>query len=433
MVTREFLENVCNEIKYKPVRNNIAEELEMHICDVKDEYIINGMEEKEAEEKAVFIMGNAKDIGKKLNKIHRPKFEWKILLIILIFVFIRIFLNVNQYIGRYSSWSINKDIFFIITSLLLGTIIYFCDYRKTKNISKIIYMIATGIIVLQWLNWHFNIDTTISKMIHKIIGDEKRASSILNMNLWYLSIILYVISFAGNLIKDKKVNLILMYSFSVVLIYLQSNSIANTIILIITYLCMFSFKSIKENKKNYKDMIIISIIILFVSISIMLLLQCFIVDTVEKIYIENSEYQEEKYNTLNNLEMFGGNSEKYFTNTNSEFLQLLSTIGIVPSSIIVFFIIIMSIVLVIDLKNIQDTYGRFLMIGIGTLYIIQSVVHIFMNLNILPISNVNLPFLSNGNLFLLINTIGFATIMSVYRRKDIVFINQENKGENECI
>lgn len=28
---KEFLENVCNEIKYKPIRNDISEELALHI------------------------------------------------------------------------------------------------------------------------------------------------------------------------------------------------------------------------------------------------------------------------------------------------------------------------------------------------------------------------------------------------------------------
>lgn len=420
MRIKEFLDNVCNEIKYKPVRNNISEELELHICDIKDEYIIGGMDEKEAEEKAVLNMGNAKEIGKKLNKIHRPKLEWKILVLIFVFIFIKIFLNANQYIGRYTSWSMVKDIFFIIVSLLIGTIIYFSDYRKNKNISKIIYIVATGILVFQWFNWHFNIDTTISEMINKMLGHEYRASSILNMNLWYFSIILYIISFAGNLINNKKVDLIIMYSLSAILIYVQSNSIANTMILIIAYLCMFGFKMIKENKKTYKDVISISCFILFVSIVIMLSLEYVIGGSVERFYNEISEYQEEKYNLLNNLELFGGNQETYFTNTNSEFLQLLGTVGIIPSSILVCLVILMSIILIRDSLKIKDEYGRLLMIGLGTTYIIQSIVHILMNLNILPVSDVNLPIFSNGNLFFLVNVVGFAIIMSVYRRKDIV-------------
>ena len=51
MQTKEFLNNVCEQIKYKPIRNSISEELENHIEESKENYIEEGMQEKEAEEK----------------------------------------------------------------------------------------------------------------------------------------------------------------------------------------------------------------------------------------------------------------------------------------------------------------------------------------------------------------------------------------------
>ena len=71
MRIKDFLENVCNEIKYKPIRKDISEELELHIQDIKEEYIASGMNDNEAEEKAVSNMGDAEEIGKKLNRIHK--------------------------------------------------------------------------------------------------------------------------------------------------------------------------------------------------------------------------------------------------------------------------------------------------------------------------------------------------------------------------
>ena len=77
-----FLNKVCEQIKYNPVKNGIAEELETHIQELKQEYIKDGLNEKEAEEKAVSQMGVAEDIGKQLNKIHKPKLDWKLLFLI---------------------------------------------------------------------------------------------------------------------------------------------------------------------------------------------------------------------------------------------------------------------------------------------------------------------------------------------------------------
>ncbi len=48
-----------------------------------------------------------------------------------------------------------------------------------------------------------------------------------------------------------------------------------------------------------------------------------------------------------------------------------------------------------------------------------------MNLNLIPITDVNLPFVSYGINGLLVNMISIAFVLSIYRRKDIL-----NKKEN---
>lgn len=144
---KEFLDTVCNEIKYKPANKPISEELECHINDIKDEYLCKGCTEKDAEEAAVKIMGNPKKIGKKLNKIHRPKLDWKILILIAILIGFRIIISLKNYIEgiefcELMGWPCD-DMSFLITQypliksliigLVIGTIIYFFDYRKTKK------------------------------------------------------------------------------------------------------------------------------------------------------------------------------------------------------------------------------------------------------------------------------------------------------------
>ena len=48
MQINEFLNSVCEQIKYKPIRNIIAEELKDHIEDKKEELIEMGQNEEEA-------------------------------------------------------------------------------------------------------------------------------------------------------------------------------------------------------------------------------------------------------------------------------------------------------------------------------------------------------------------------------------------------
>ena len=221
-----------------------------------------------------------------------------------------------------------------------------------------------------------------------------------------------------------------MYSLSILLIYFQSGSISNSIVLIISYLLMIATKKIQNGNIKLKNLIISSFILLFISFSILILLGNFNNFLAERTYNNDfQEYNEQKVNLLNNLKLFGETENTFFRNTNSLFLQILAKIGIIPSSILIFLILLMSIVLIKDAFKIHDLYGIFLITGLNTFYIVQFLIHIFMNLNILPISDVNLPFISEGNLFFLVNLTGLAIIMSVYRIKDIYYYEKHSKIE----
>ncbi len=138
MKISEFLNNVCNQIKYKPIRSEISEELESHIKDLEENYIRNGMNENEAEEKAILQMGNANEIGKNLNKIHKPKFNFPLLILVLALLAFSVLVNHLDYTN-------NSDLNFItiILSIIPFLLIYFFDYRKLIKYSNLIYAIST--------------------------------------------------------------------------------------------------------------------------------------------------------------------------------------------------------------------------------------------------------------------------------------------------
>lgn len=57
--TSRFLEDVAEQISYKPLRPLITKELEDHILDRTEAYIEEGMNREEAEKRAVAGMGTA--------------------------------------------------------------------------------------------------------------------------------------------------------------------------------------------------------------------------------------------------------------------------------------------------------------------------------------------------------------------------------------
>lgn len=138
MHIKEFLNSVCEQIKYKPIRNEIAEELENHINETKEDYIKNGIHEEEAEEKAIMQMGEPEKIGKRLNKIHKPQMNWQLLILTIILLE---FGYLVSYVDGTDKWKIN--LITIILTIIPCILIYLLDYRKMKKYANIFYIVAT--------------------------------------------------------------------------------------------------------------------------------------------------------------------------------------------------------------------------------------------------------------------------------------------------
>ena len=226
MQIKEFLNTVCEQIKYKPIRNSISEELENHIEESKENYIRDGLEEKEAEEKAIVQMGNAEEIGKKLNKIHKPKLDWKLLIILIVllgFGFLVAFTRETKIVS-YKFDFIARYISSAIVGGILSIFIYFIDYTKIKKYSNIFYIIATLFMVYSLL---FGI---------KINGLSYIYFSLITFSPVIIAMPLYIIAFVGFINEEKqyKKNIIILNrDINLKLLKIISLSIISIIILAI--------------------------------------------------------------------------------------------------------------------------------------------------------------------------------------------------------
>ena len=259
-----------------------------------------------------------------------------------------------------------------------------------------------------------------------------------NMRLWNVCIPLYIIAFAGYMADYKKEefwDIMILYTISCVFIYMQSNSITNTLILVFSYLAIIALKMLQDNKENRKKVIAIYGGTLITSVIVMLLMTnihiayIFNGDTTEENYAPNGYWyqntQEHENKILSNLKWFGATEDQEeLDKTDSShfrFLYILAKFGIIPATILAVVIIFMCLRIVKNSKKIKDSYGKYLIIGLGTTYIMQSIIHVLMNLKLWIRSDVNLPFVAEGSLYFLINCFTFAVILSVYRRKNINF------------
>lgn len=455
MQINEFLNSVCEQIKYKPIRNTIAEELKDHIEDKKEELIEMGQNEEEAEKNAVEQMGDAEIIGKELNKVHRPRLDWKLLIILvvlLIFGFVISYIitenehtEMMQYMKEGVSEYITtnymiKYVCFVGLGFAIGVIIYFCDYERIKNKPLILYIIATVAIILAFL---FGISVNGINFLR--IGNYSIMSNT-------IAIPLYILAFIGflenineenkltKLFKEKniKINanvlkLVVLSLISLLMLSLIPSS-SSVIVLAITYLILATKKVVSESENKRKHLLMlwgIPIIVGTVVVLFEVLANPYVLDKFISVYNPEEYKETEGWRALNRKEIIesaqkfgeaGNMSDAIYLFDefgNNEIISILAHFGWIPTVTLIIAVLAFSIKLVINSFKIKEKYGSLIILGIGCMFILQSVFNVLMNFNFLFDASFNLPFVTYGCGELVVNMMCLALIFAVYRKKDV--------------
>ena len=419
MQINEFLNSVCEQIKYKPIRNTIAEELKDHIEDKKEELIEMGQNEEEAEKNAVEQMGDAEIIGKELNKVHRPRLDWKLLIILvvlLIFGFVISYIitenehtEMMQYMKEGVSEYITtnymiKYVCFVGLGFAIGVIIYFCDYERIKNKPLILYIIATVAIILAFL---FGISVNGINFLR--IGNYSIMSNT-------IAIPLYILAFIGflenineenkltKLFKEKniKINanvlkLVVLSLISLLMLSLIPSS-SSVIVLAITYLILATKKVVSESENKRKHLLMlwgIPIIVGTVVVLFEVLANPYVLDKFISVYNPEEYKETEGWRALNRKEIIesaqkfgeaGNMSDAIYLFDefgNNEIISILAHFGWIPTVTLIIAVLAFSIKLVINSFKIKEKYGSLIILGIGCMFILQSVFNVLMNFNLL--------------------------------------------------
>ncbi len=442
MDIKHFLNKVCDEIKYEPVKSSISEELKLHIEEIKEDYQNQGMEEKEAEEKAVSQMGVAEEIGKKLNKIHKPKLDWKLLVLVAILMGFGLIVAILKQPTMNDDY-IESTIIYMIIGIILSIVVYFFDYRKMKKYSNVIYLIASIIMILPIIGGY-----SVKGLTYIWIFNISIFPPTIAVPLYLIAFIGFIVNYDKNkiikitisnkkFIINKDLIKILISSIGSLFLMVFIPSFTNAEILGISYFIITTVKIIQNKEKRIKNLTVLyGIPLLLISFIIILLA----IESPYKFNRIKASFNPEvdpngsgwvgmlQKDILKNSKLIGKADTEVISNnyeymiineSNFTFIYLLGKAGILIAGLLVCTIILTSIKLIINAKNIRELYGKYLIIGISTLYILQSFMTILMNVNMGIQTNVNLPFVTYGGVYFIVNILTIAIIFSIYRRKDI--------------
>lgn len=157
----QYLETLLSQIRCKKARPYITEELKGHMeCQIEDN-MQEGMAYEEAEKKAVEDMGDPIEVGISLDRIHKPRMAWGLLLIVAVISFLGIWVqrsicqqeayqNLDTFSQTLYRGNEANFMFSVVLGLILMSVVYFLDYTRIAKYAKVIglFIIAMGVLVV---------------------------------------------------------------------------------------------------------------------------------------------------------------------------------------------------------------------------------------------------------------------------------------------
>jgi cell division protein FtsW (lipid II flippase) len=413
----EYMNNVCSQIKNLKVHREVREEVEGHIEEITQEYVEGGFSVEEAVNKAVAQMGDASLIGKELNKIHKQKPEWSIVILSSIFAVIGlavIFLMDFNGILTYSIFS--KSIIGTLIGLACAALLYYFDYMKIKDYSRFIYAITAALVLITiifgrqvngkaflFIGIGINF-IDISPFLFSIA-----LAGILNQLDWretkkalYGVILLAVPAFL--MLGGRSLSAMACYSAAaIVLLFTSGVKIKHISIMITSCMALFMFYVLKE---PYRIKRLLTYL--------------------------NPEQDPQGMGYLNiQLDKIidsAGLLGQGFTfdgkmlpdvHTDFIFTYIIYTFGWMAGVLLAVLVVLFLIKMSHTVRYVKSSYGKLLISGIVAIFAVQFMWNILMNLSLLPITGMGLPFISYGNTQFVVNMAAIGLISNIYKQRNL--------------
>ncbi|OIJ20152.1 cell division protein FtsW [Anaerobacillus alkalidiazotrophicus] len=425
----EFLSKVTSKVKSKEAHNMIKKELTNHLQELSQSFQKRESSKEHAEEKAIQEMGNPFTLGENLNRLHKPKMDWILIVLFVILAgvgFLPLIGGVPQISAPSSYFMGRQAIWFSLAVLVIIGFLFF-DYRKLKN--GWMYFYASGLLIHLYLHLFGYISNGVKKWI---------SFSGLMVDGTAISLFLFFLAWAGifNKINEfhswKKQGLLFVLFWTPILLYMMVPYFMFSIIYFFCLLGMFAFA--RAHKKLAINLAVTNIVAgIILMITIMTSRQSYLFTRLYAFLNPDAEPNGAGYiyivvrNVLSEAGWFGNG---LYNNLNFQLLPEAHTDFAFPFLVYSLgwaFGIVLCLILLIFISRIskhafktKDLYGRLIVIGGAILFAVPTTWNILMGFGIVPIMEVSLPFISYGGSMLLFYAAILGLILNVYRRKDIV-------------
>ena len=418
---KNYISGVCSQIKFRDIHQDVKLELEAHIQEISEELLSQGFSEKEAVEKAIAQMGDADIVGKQLNRIHKPKPEWSVILFSFLFVNIGLlgmFFIQRQGLLAYDIQIFGNSLLFSFMSIFSIIGLYFFDYRKLERYSKHIYL-GTLLILIFTILWGNQVNGSRSWL----------ALGPFNINFVAISPLLFIVAMSGIINKwDWDNNLkclqgLVLFIVPLILILkapsISTGSIYSIASIVIMIVSGAKFKKLLLIFGSFMTLLILSIVTESDGLERILTFLNPAADPLGSGYLN---IQLNKIISNSGLLGQGLTFNPHVLpelHTDFIFAFITYTFGWIASILLITFIVMFLIRIANIARQVKFNYAKLLISGFVSILAIQFLWNIAMNLGLAPIIGLGLPFISYSGSQLIINAATVGIISSIYRRKNI--------------
>lgn len=156
-----YLETVRQQIRWKKAQPPVLEELENHLTDQKNAYINDGLDEETAVNKAVAEMGDPVVVGEQLDRTHRPRPDWPLLIMtaVLLILGLSIQFLIRSDIHN-GTESFTKQVIWAAPAIIVLIIAYLLDFTIIGKYPKTIYLALVVVTVASYWSYRYVIGSS---------------------------------------------------------------------------------------------------------------------------------------------------------------------------------------------------------------------------------------------------------------------------------
>lgn len=434
MDLHDFLEAASAQITSRRARPMVLKELSNHIEDQRADYLADGMEHQEAEAEAVRQMGDPVIVGLQLDKVHRPRLEWRILIGVIVLslmgLCIQIFIQISKVEmprGQHTlyyfqqAFVLKRQFAWMLIGILTMLIICRVNYAIIGKYAMLMWVLVTGIIIIYCL-----LATPTNGSYVKITP---------LAYLWLPTIAGIIYNCRSRGVKGLVMSELFLVVSMVILIIIPS--LVTAVIIGVTGFIMLSL-SVYKGWFGIKKRRMFFIIALPILVAALTLGICYFTkgmapyqqERIEAFFhrTENGSFQ---YINEGMTQFVSNNEEETLSDaamlakedSKGNYLWLylqkkLGKISVILITLAVFALIFLMFRVSMKQKN---RLGFILGVGCSSMLLIQTLMYLAMNLGYVPVTNgLYMPLFSYGPSSLFLTYVYVGLLLSIYHNKDLI-------------